>query len=213
MRAGGLHDGRPLDAAGQPQGVGRGHPHQWQCTRIGDGLDRGQADIIQCRGTRATAPLGTFTLNESSPRAMILMGGGTGFAPLKGMLEHAFHIGLDRPIHLFCGVRERRDLYMDDMVRGWLEQHANLKYTPVLSEPEPGDNWQGKTGFVHEAIIEEYPAWKLGLKAIVIMRQPNKIRSPPIHRRIFLPYLSTKSIDIYVKINPVNPMEIVVSHI
>ena len=46
---------------------------------------------------------------------------------------------------------------MDDMVKGWLKQHDNLKYTPVLSEPEAGDNWQGKTGFVHEAIIEEYP--------------------------------------------------------
>jgi len=106
---------------------------------------------------RLEGPLGSYYLREESDRPIILMGGGTGFAPLKGMLEHAFHIGLNRPIHLFCGVRARRDLYMDDMVKGWLEQHDNLKYTPVLSDPEKDDDWQGKTGFVHEAIIAAYP--------------------------------------------------------
>ncbi|UCB54166.1 MAG: CDP-6-deoxy-delta-3,4-glucoseen reductase [Thiotrichales bacterium] len=106
---------------------------------------------------RLEGPLGNYYLREESDRPIILMGGGTGFAPLKGMLEHAFHIGLDRPIHLFCGVRARRDLYMDDMVNGWLAQYDNLKYTPVLSEPQADDDWQGTTGFVHEAIIEAYP--------------------------------------------------------
>ncbi len=106
---------------------------------------------------RIQGPLGSYYLREESERPIILMGGGTGFAPLKGMLEHAFYIHFDRPIHLFCGVRARRDLYMDEMVKGWLEQHPNLKYTPVLSEPWEEDNWQGKTGFVHEAIVEQYP--------------------------------------------------------
>ena len=104
---------------------------------------------------RLEGPLGSYYLREESERPIILMGGGTGFAPLKGMLEHAFHVGLNRPIHLFCGVRAYRDLYMDTMVKGWVQQHDNLKYTPVLSEPEEADNWQGKTGFVHEAIIDE----------------------------------------------------------
>ncbi len=106
---------------------------------------------------RIEGPLGSYYLREDSNRPIILMGGGTGFAPLKGMLEHAFHIGMERPIHLFCGVRARKDLYMDEMVNGWLQQQDNLKYTPVLSEPDNADNWQGKTGFVHQAIIEEYP--------------------------------------------------------
>ena len=106
---------------------------------------------------RIEGPLGSYYLREESDRPIIMMGGGTGFAPLKGMLEHAFHINFDRPIHLFCGVRARKDLYMDEMVQDWLKQHDNLKYTPVLSEPEVEDNWQGKTGFVHQAIIDQYP--------------------------------------------------------
>ena len=106
---------------------------------------------------RLEGPLGSYYIREESERPIILVGGGTGFAPLKGMLEHAFHINLDRQIHLFCGVRARRDLYMDDMVNQWISEHDNLKYTPVLSEPDANDNWVGKTGFVHEAVIEEYP--------------------------------------------------------
>ncbi len=106
---------------------------------------------------RLEGPLGSYYLREESTRPIILIGGGTGFAPLKGMLEHAFHVNLDRPIHLFCGVRARRDLYMDDMVNAWLKQHDNLSYTPVLSEPDVADDWRGKTGFVHEAVVEQYP--------------------------------------------------------
>ena len=106
---------------------------------------------------RIEGPLGSYFLREDSRRPIILMGGGTGFAPLKGMLEHAFHIKFDRPIHLFCGARSKSDLYMDEQVRQWLSTYPNLKYSPVLSEPEDEDNWQGETGFVHESVIKHYP--------------------------------------------------------
>jgi CDP-4-dehydro-6-deoxyglucose reductase len=106
---------------------------------------------------RIEGPLGSYYLREDSQRPIILVGGGTGFAPLKGMLEHAFHINLDRPIHLFCGARAKRDLYMDEMVKQWLKQHPNLKYTAVLSDPQEIDNWQGETGFVHESVVRHYP--------------------------------------------------------
>ena len=101
-------------------------------------------------------PLGSYYLREDSNRPIILVGGGTGFAPLKGMLEHAFKIGLDQTIHLFCGVRALRDLYMDEMARKWMTQHKDFKYTAVLSQPNESDHWQGKTGYVSEAVIEEY---------------------------------------------------------
>jgi CDP-4-dehydro-6-deoxyglucose reductase len=104
---------------------------------------------------RIQAPLGTFFLREESDRPMILMGGGTGFAPLKGMIEHAFHVGVDRPMHLYWGVRSRRDLYLPDLPITWAREHAGFSYTPVLSEPDPG--WTGRRGFVHQAVVEDHP--------------------------------------------------------
>lgn len=106
---------------------------------------------------RIEGPLGTYYLREDSPRPMILMGGGTGFAPLKGMLEHAFYIGIERPLHLFWGVRTRQDLYMQDLIQGWLAQHPNFRYTPVLSEPSVDDHWDGETGLVMDAVARAYP--------------------------------------------------------
>ena len=106
---------------------------------------------------RMEAPLGSYYLREDSNRPIILMGGGTGFAPLKGMLEHAFQIGLKQPIHLFCGVRAKQDLYMDELASGWAKCYAQLQYTPVLSDPRAEDQWTGLTGFVHEAVVAAYP--------------------------------------------------------
>jgi CDP-4-dehydro-6-deoxyglucose reductase len=104
---------------------------------------------------RFQGPLGTFFLREDSSRPIILIGGGTGFAPLKSMLEHAFHIGLDRSLHLYWGARAKADLYLDELPRRWAEAYPNFRYTPVLSEPRPGDKWGGRTGWVHEAVAAD----------------------------------------------------------
>jgi CDP-4-dehydro-6-deoxyglucose reductase len=104
---------------------------------------------------RIQAPLGTFFLRESSPRPIVLMGGGTGFAPLKGMIEHAFHVGIERRMHLYWGVRARRDLYLADLPAAWMETHPRFSYTPVLSDPDP--DWRGRAGFVHDAVVADYP--------------------------------------------------------
>ncbi len=107
---------------------------------------------------RVEGPLGSFYLRDDSPRPVIMMAGGTGFAPLKGMLEHAFYTGFDRPIHLFWGVRAQPDLYLDALPRGWQEQYPHFRYTPVLTEPEQSSPpWQGATGLVTEAVVEAYP--------------------------------------------------------
>lgn len=106
---------------------------------------------------RIEGPFGQFYLREDSPRPILMMAGGTGYAPLKGMLEHAFHIGITRPIHLFWGARSRRDLYAHDTISRWAREHGNLQYTPVLSEPLAEDTWDGETGLVLGALLEHYP--------------------------------------------------------
>jgi len=106
---------------------------------------------------RIEAPLGNFTLRESSPRPIVMIGGGTGFSPLKGMLEHAFHIGLEKPMHLFWGVRSKSDLYMNDLPLEWSRRYPLFKFTPVLSDPLEEDQWQGETGLVHEIAMQQYP--------------------------------------------------------
>jgi CDP-4-dehydro-6-deoxyglucose reductase len=104
---------------------------------------------------RIEAPLGSYYLREESDKPIILMGGGTGFAPLKGIIEHAFQVGVKRPMHLYWGVRSKRDLYLPELPEEWATKYANFSYTPVLSDPE--ENWSGRTGWVHEAVIEDHP--------------------------------------------------------
>jgi len=104
---------------------------------------------------RIQAPLGSFVLREDSRRPLIFMGGGTGFAPIKGIIEHAFHIDVERSIHLYWGVRARHDLYLPDLPEQWAREHPNLTYSPVLSDPDP--DWTGRTGFVHQAVVTDHP--------------------------------------------------------
>ncbi len=106
---------------------------------------------------RIEGPLGSFYLRENSPRPILMMAGGTGIAPLKGIIDHAQYIGFDRPMHLFWGVSSRRDLYLQDEPQRWMENNAQFHYTPVLSEPRPEDQWTGKTGLVMDALLEACP--------------------------------------------------------
>lgn len=105
---------------------------------------------------RIEGPLGSFFLREETDRPIILLAGGTGFAPIKGIVEHAISEGLTRPMHLYWGARACRDLYLDELARGWAERHAHIHYTPVLSEPLPEDEWSGRTGYVHQSVLEDF---------------------------------------------------------
>lgn len=111
-----------------------------------------EGEVLQIQG-----PLGQFTLREASPNPVVLVAGGTGFAPIKGLLEHAFHVGITRPLHLYWGVRARRDLYLATLPEAWSEACPNFSYTPVLSEPHAEDGWDGRTGFVHDAVAADHP--------------------------------------------------------
>lgn len=105
---------------------------------------------------RIEGPLGSFYLRESG-RPILMMAGGTGFAPLKSMIEDAFERGLGRPLHLYWGARARRDLYLPALPERWAANCADFRYTPVLSDPHPRDGWQGRTGWVHEALAADHP--------------------------------------------------------
>jgi len=127
--------------------------------RVGGGRfsDRLLSDMREKALLRFEGPHGSFFLREDSDRPIILMAGGTGFAPIKSIVEHAIAAGIERPMHLFWGVRAARDLYMDDLARGWAAEHDFIDYTPVLSEPAEEDAWTGETGFVHEAVVRACP--------------------------------------------------------
>jgi CDP-4-dehydro-6-deoxyglucose reductase len=106
---------------------------------------------------RFQGPLGAFFLRNDSDKPIILLAGGTGFAPIKAILEDAFFKGINRPIHFYWGARARRDLYLNDLVNGWVEKHPDFRYTPVLSEPSDNDDWQGRRGFVHSTVAQDNP--------------------------------------------------------
>lgn len=116
-----------------------------------------EKDLLRFRG-----PLGIFFLraDEEPPttpaRPILLIAGGTGFAPIKSIVQDAIARGIDRPMHFYWGVRARRDLYMHELALEFERTHPNFRYTPVLSEPLPADEWNGRTGLVHEVVLEDY---------------------------------------------------------
>lgn len=105
---------------------------------------------------RFTGPLGSFFLREDSDKPIILVATGTGFAPIKGILEQAFGKGMKRKIVLYWGARNLAEMYMYDLPQHWQQEHGNFSFIPVLSEPLAGDGWAGRTGLVHEAILEDF---------------------------------------------------------
>lgn len=105
---------------------------------------------------RFEGPLGTFTLRDGD-KPIIFVAGATGFAPVKSIVESAFQRGLRRPMLLYWGVRRPMDLYMKELAERWQQEHANFKFVPVLSDARPEDEWHGRTGLVHEAIVADTP--------------------------------------------------------
>lgn len=114
------------------------------------------ASMPENSSLKMQGPLGSFYLREDRQRPIIMMGGGTGFGPLKAMIEHIEYVTFNQPIHLFMGVRALRDLYMNDMAKQWMQKNKNLSFTAVLSNPMSEDNWQGENGFVHQIVAKQF---------------------------------------------------------
>jgi len=111
-----------------------------------------ERDILRFEG-----PHGTFFLREDSPKPVVFVASGTGFAPIKAVLEHAFRKEIARPMVLYWGGRRPKDLYLDALARRWAAEHGNFRYVPVISDALPEDGWTGRTGFVHRAVMQDVP--------------------------------------------------------
>lgn len=110
-----------------------------------------ERDILRFEG-----PLGTFFLREDSAKPIVFVASGTGFAPIKAIIEHALKKGISRPMTLYWGGRRPGDLYLHALATGWSAQGA-LQYVPVISDALPEDAWTGRTGFVHRAVMQDFP--------------------------------------------------------
>jgi CDP-4-dehydro-6-deoxyglucose reductase len=114
-----------------------------------------EKDILRFEG-----PFGTFFLREDSDKPIIFIASGTGFAPVKSILEHVFHIAKTRGNHrhmvLYWGVRTKADLYLANLAGSWQQKHDNFYFIPVLSEALQTDGWHGRTGLVHQAVLEDF---------------------------------------------------------
>jgi CDP-4-dehydro-6-deoxyglucose reductase len=114
-----------------------------------------EKDILRFEG-----PLGSFFLREDSKKPIIFVAAGTGFAPIKSIIEQMRAKKIKRPIHLYWGGRRPSDLYLHDLCQTWEKEMADFKYIPVISDALAEDAWQGRTGFVHRAVMADHPSLK-----------------------------------------------------
>jgi len=122
---------------------GRFTTHVFEGMKVGDPI-------------RLEGPIGRFTLRESE-RPILFLAGATGFAPVKSIIEDAFHRGITRPMRLYWGVRKPSDLYLKELAERWEREHENFSFVPVISHGDADDGWTGRRGLVHEAILADFP--------------------------------------------------------
>lgn len=106
---------------------------------------------------RVEGPFGSFFLREEGSEPIVFLCSGTGFAPVKSMVEHMRARGLQRPVRLYWGGRRPHDLYLDALSQEWASELPDFQYVPVVSGALPADGWTGRSGWVHEAVLEDIP--------------------------------------------------------
>ncbi len=102
-------------------------------------------------------PFGEFHV-QATVREMVYVGGGVGMAPLRAMIHQELGRGTTRSIRYLYGARSAADLFYAEEFEALAAAHENFTWTPVLSDPAPGDRWSGATGFVHETLRAEMSA-------------------------------------------------------
>ena len=111
-----------------------------------------EKDILRLEG-----PFGSFFLREDNSKPIVLLASGTGFAPIKAIVEHLRVQGSTRPALLYWGCRHKADLYQHEWALDAAAAMPNLRYVPVLSEAKPEDDWHGRSGLVHQAVMADLP--------------------------------------------------------
>ena len=145
---------RPFSIANRPQPDGVIELHVRHVagggftSRVNDSLQVGDRLLVE-------GPLGTFVPREDSERPMLFMAGGTGFAPVKAIVEHFIALGTRRPIQLYWGARSASDLYLRDLAERWAHELPHLEFHPLVSDPERADGL--RVGLVHDAVLQDHP--------------------------------------------------------
>ena len=111
-----------------------------------------ERDILRLNG-----PHGNFFLREDSAKPILLVAGGTGFAPIKAIVEHAIAENSTRSMDVYWGGRERVDLYLLPVVERWVLEQPSIHFVPVLSDTPQCEKWSGRIGFVHAAAMQDFP--------------------------------------------------------
>ena len=111
-----------------------------------------EKDILRFEG-----PHGSFFLREDSKKPIIFVAAGTGFAPIKSIIDQMQAKKMNRPISLYWGGRRPSDLYLEELCHSWVSEIPNLTYIPVISDALAEDKWAGRAGFVHQAVMADHP--------------------------------------------------------
>ncbi|MFQ1064540.1 CDP-6-deoxy-delta-3,4-glucoseen reductase [Bordetella trematum] len=157
-----LKDGkrRSYSMAGAPH---KGSPLELHIRHMPGGLftdhvfGKGATQMKEREILRLEGPFGSFFLREDSDKPIVLLASGTGFAPVKAIVEHIIHQDIRRPVSLYWGGRRPQDLYMNALAESWAQALPSLTYIPVVSNALPEDAWSGRSGFVHEAVMQDIP--------------------------------------------------------
>lgn len=138
-------------------------------------------------------PFGSSYLREQHTGPILCVAGGSGLAPIKGIVEAAVAFGMKQPIHVYFGARSDRDLYLVDHFADLARRHTNLRFTPVLSDAPLGSHW--RTGFVTDAIAEDLQdldGWKTYVagpppmvEAAMQICMARGLRSEDLHADVF----------------------------
>ena len=106
---------------------------------------------------RIEGPFGSFYLREETDKPIVLLASGTGIAPIKAIIEQLQHIQSKRDVVLYWGGRRPQDLYLNDWLTKQMAAMPNLRYVPVVSDALLEDNWTGRIGWVHHAVMADFP--------------------------------------------------------